>query len=50
MKLSFQETDEIKDMRDSEFLNQFEENVGECQECGKSWYFCTCSGWVNLDD
>ena len=26
-----------------EQVRQEEEDEGECKECGKSWYFCTCS-------
>ena len=25
-----------------EQVRQEEEDKGECKECGKSWYFCTC--------
>lgn len=27
-----------------------QEDEGECQECGKSWYFCTCSAGGVSDD
>lgn len=69
-KTSFQEADDLKDSRDKEFLERWEQykengrkknvrdvlyksfemlnedeqpDLGECKECGKSWYFCICS-------
>ena len=35
----------IKDalFKSFDMLNENEQDDGECQECGKSWYFCVCS-------
>jgi len=30
-------------MDDENYARMMDEQQGECQECGKSWYFCVCS-------
>ena len=31
-----------KDGYYEKWLEEQEKDAGECKECGKSWYFCTC--------